>query len=72
MKESMRLYVFQHSTARRRASEGARRLGEVALVPSSSPIARSGLVFFNTLLDENAGRHASRRLTQSSSSKQRS
>jgi len=37
--------------------EGARRLGEVALVPQSSPIARSGLVFFNTLFDENAASH---------------
>jgi aminopeptidase len=37
--------------------EGARRLGEVALVPHSSPIARSGLLFFNTLFDENAACH---------------
>jgi aminopeptidase len=37
--------------------EGARRLGEVALVPHSSPIARSGLVFLNTLFDENAASH---------------
>jgi aminopeptidase len=37
--------------------EGARRLGEVALVPQSSPIARSGLVFLNTLFDENAASH---------------
>ena len=37
--------------------EGARRLGEVALVPQSSPIAASGLVFFNTLFDENAASH---------------
>ncbi len=36
---------------------GARRLGEVALVPHSSPIARSGLLFFNTLFDENAASH---------------
>jgi aminopeptidase len=39
------------------ADEGARRLGEVALVPHSSPIARSGLLFFNTLFDENAASH---------------
>ena len=39
------------------ADEGARRLGEVALVPASSPIARSGLLFFNTLFDENAACH---------------
>jgi len=31
--------------------EGARRLGEVALVPHSSPISKSGLLFFNTLFD---------------------
>jgi aminopeptidase len=37
--------------------EGARRLGEVALVPQSSPIAHSGLLFFNTLFDENAASH---------------
>ena len=37
--------------------EGARHLGEVALVPESSPIARSGLVFYNTLYDENAASH---------------
>jgi aminopeptidase len=37
--------------------EGARRLGEVALVPASSPIARSGLLFLNTLFDENAACH---------------
>ena len=39
------------------ADEGARRLGEVALVPHSSPIFKSGLVFFNTLFDENAACH---------------
>ena len=39
------------------ADEGARRLGEVALVPNSSPIAQSGLLFFNTLFDENAACH---------------
>ncbi|MGA2795650.1 MAG: aminopeptidase [Roseiarcus sp.] len=37
--------------------EGSRRLGEVALVPNSSPIAKSGLLFFNTLFDENAACH---------------
>jgi aminopeptidase len=37
--------------------DGARRLGEVALVPHSSPIAQSGLVFLNTLFDENAASH---------------
>jgi aminopeptidase len=37
--------------------EGARRLGEVALVPHSSPISKSGLMFYNTLFDENAACH---------------
>jgi aminopeptidase len=37
--------------------EGARRLGEVALVPYSSPISQSGLLFFSTLFDENAASH---------------
>ncbi|HEV2416712.1 MAG TPA: aminopeptidase [Terriglobia bacterium] len=37
--------------------EGARRLGEVSLVPHSSPIAASGLLFNNTLFDENAACH---------------
>lgn len=37
--------------------EGARRLGEVALVPYSSPISQSGLLFYNTLFDENASSH---------------
>ncbi len=37
--------------------DGARRLGEVALVPHSSPIAASGLLFLNTLFDENAASH---------------
>lgn len=37
--------------------EGARHLGEVALVPHSSPISASGLLFYNTLYDENAASH---------------
>jgi aminopeptidase len=37
--------------------DGARRLGEVALVPHSSPISRTGLLFLNTLFDENAASH---------------
>ena len=37
--------------------EGARRLGEVALVPHSSPISASGVLFYNTLFDENASCH---------------
>jgi aminopeptidase len=39
------------------SDEGARRLGEVALVPHSSPISASGLLFYNTLFDENAACH---------------
>lgn len=38
-------------------NDGARSLGEVALVPHKSPISQSGLVFFNTLFDENASNH---------------
>ncbi len=37
--------------------DGAARLGEVALVPHSSPISASGLVFNETLYDENAACH---------------
>lgn len=37
--------------------DGARFLGEVALVPHNSPIAQSGLLFYNTLFDENAASH---------------
>jgi aminopeptidase len=37
--------------------EGSARLGEVALVPHSSPISQSGLLFFNSLFDENASNH---------------
>jgi len=37
--------------------EGACRLGEVALVPHESPVSQSGLVFYNTLYDENASCH---------------
>jgi aminopeptidase len=37
--------------------EGAARLGEVALVPHSSPVSQSGLLFYNTLFDENAASH---------------
>ena len=37
--------------------EGAARLGEAALVPHSSPISQSGLLFYNTLFDENASSH---------------
>jgi len=37
--------------------EGAKRLGEVALVADSSPISRMGILFYNTLFDENASSH---------------
>ena len=37
--------------------EGAAYLGECALVPQKSPIAESGLLFYNTLFDENAACH---------------
>ncbi|MGB7339003.1 MAG: aminopeptidase [Phototrophicaceae bacterium] len=37
--------------------DGARSIGEVALVPHSSPISQSDLLFFNTLYDENASNH---------------
>ncbi|MBQ3491413.1 MAG: aminopeptidase [Oscillospiraceae bacterium] len=37
--------------------EGAAYLGECALVPESSPIAESGILFYNTLFDENASCH---------------
>ncbi len=37
--------------------EGAKMLGECALVPNSSPIRKSGILFFNTLFDENATCH---------------
>jgi aminopeptidase len=37
--------------------EGARRLGEIALVPHHSPISNSNLIFYNTLFDENAACH---------------
>ena len=37
--------------------EGSKRLGEVALVPYDSPISNSGILFYNTLFDENASCH---------------
>ena len=39
------------------SDEGASRIGEVALVPHSSPISKSGIIFYNTLFDENAASH---------------
>ena len=37
--------------------EGAAKLGEVALIPYNSPISQSGVLFYNTLFDENASCH---------------
>lgn len=37
--------------------EGAKFLGEVALVPNDSPISNSNILFYNTLFDENASNH---------------
>lgn len=37
--------------------EGAAHLGEIALVPASAPVARTGTLFLNTLFDENAASH---------------
>ncbi len=37
--------------------EGSKRLGEVALVPYDSPISQSGILFLQTLFDENASCH---------------
>ena len=39
------------------SDDGASRIGEVALVPHSSPISQSGILFYNTLFDENAASH---------------
>ena len=39
------------------ADDGAARLGELALVDRSSRVGQTGLVFFNTLFDENAASH---------------
>lgn len=47
--EILRQYLENH--------DGARFLGEVALVPHSSPISQSGLLFYNDLIDENASCH---------------
>jgi len=40
-----------------KTDKGHGRLGEVALVPHSSPISQSGLIFYNALFDENASCH---------------
>ena len=36
---------------------GTKRLGEIALIGKNSPIAKSGVMFYNTLFDENASCH---------------
>ncbi|MDR3190749.1 MAG: aminopeptidase [Lactobacillaceae bacterium] len=46
--------VLKHLIA---TDEGAKSLGEVSLVPDPSPISQSGIVFYNTLIDENASDH---------------
>jgi aminopeptidase len=46
--------VLRHLLA---TDEGAARLGEVALVPASSAVANTGMLFANTLFDENAASH---------------
>ena len=37
--------------------DGARRLGECAIISKNTPIRQSGLIFYNTLYDENASCH---------------
>lgn len=39
------------------SDEGARYIGEVALVPHKSPISDTNILFYNTLFDENASNH---------------
>ena len=46
--------VLKHAIS---VDEGASYFGEVALVPYDSPISRSGILFLNTLFDENASCH---------------
>ncbi|MFX0008212.1 MAG: aminopeptidase [Promethearchaeota archaeon] len=40
-----------------KTNESANQLGEIALVPHSSPISQTGLIFYNNLIDENASCH---------------
>jgi len=40
-----------------KVDEGARRLGEIALVPHSSPVSKIEMLFYNLLIDENASNH---------------
>ncbi len=53
-KDSSHKEVLEHLIS---VDEGARQLGEVALVPFDSPINQTGILFFNTLYDENACCH---------------
>lgn len=46
--------ILRHAIS---VDEGAAYLGEVALVPCQSPIAEEGILFYNTLFDENASCH---------------
>ncbi|MGO4545803.1 aminopeptidase [Paenibacillus sp. 2TAB23] len=48
---------YEALTSLLNTDEGARHLGEVALVPHDSPISNSNVTFFNTLYDENASCH---------------
>ena len=47
----------EYLRAATQVDEGASYLGEVALVPYDSPIRNTGLLFYNTLFDENASCH---------------
>jgi len=54
------LHAEKNESVLRRLVEmdaGAARLGELALVPHSSPVAQTGVLFYNTLFDENAASH---------------
>ncbi len=53
-KEQEHKEVLEHLIS---VDEGARQLGEVALVPFDSPINQTGILFFETLYDENACCH---------------
>ena len=46
--------IEQAKTSEAAIAQGAAKLGECALVPYSSPIRKSGILFYNTLFDENA------------------
>ena len=48
---------LEHLEKELEIDEGSRYLGEVALVPHRSPISEMGILFYNTLFDENASCH---------------